>query len=405
MATGDLDADGATDLLFGTAADRDVIVWGGPWAAARTGAIAARTTLESGRPTTGLLPADLDGDGVLEIVRLGYGPDTGATDDLVWRQVSARAFDRVVLPNSDRRSLAAELVDIDGDGDVEIWVTRDVGWAQGADSVYDRLPSGREWIDIADRLGADLAVDGMGVTVADLTDDGVLDVYVSDLGDNEVLVGAPDRPFTPVDDIGVARIRPPGAGDSVISSSWASAAIDVNLDGRLDLVVANGGFGPDADIPNKIPGTSIAVDDPPAILVARRDGRYADVWPQLDLPWSGRARGMAAGDLDLDGDTDLAIVVHGEGLRVYRNDSVGRSVRVVTDPACERAGTTVTVRSDLGRITTLLSPHTFLGAHAVEVVAGVDGPATVDISRGSMRTTATVDAMPDRSLVSAACPG
>jgi hypothetical protein len=44
------------------------------------------------------------------------------------------------------------------------------------------------WVDIAADLHADLAIDGMGLTVADLSVDGVLDGYVSDLGDNEILI-------------------------------------------------------------------------------------------------------------------------------------------------------------------------------------------------------------------------
>jgi hypothetical protein len=70
-------------------------------------------------------------------------------------------------------------------------------------------------------MGVALEIDGMGVTVADLTGDGTLDAYVSDVGENEFLAGG-DARFTPWVDSGAARIRPPGTGDTIVSSSWGS---------------------------------------------------------------------------------------------------------------------------------------------------------------------------------------
>lgn len=233
------------------------------------------------------------------------------------------------------------------------------------------------WTDRAAELGADMAIDGMGVTIADLTGDGRLDTYLSDLGDNELLEAVPGGTFRSRRDVGLARIRPPAASQDMISSSWASAAIDVNLDGRLDVIVANGGFAPDSDVVNKVDGTTIIEDDPPAILLARADSTYADVWSDLDLVWSGRARGMSVGDLDDDGDTDVVLVLHGGGLRVLRNDSTAPSLRVRPAPGCDSAGASVTVASGHGRAASLISPHTFLGAHAAEVVIGARGPTRV----------------------------
>ena len=113
----------------------------------------------------------------------------------------------------------------------------------------------------------------MGVTVADLTGDGNLDGYVSDLGGNEFLERAGPG-FVSSAESGALRIRPPGADDGIVSSSWGSGAADVNLDGIIDLVVVNGGL-PFSRVENKISGTLIEVDDPPAILIGLGDGTYA----------------------------------------------------------------------------------------------------------------------------------
>ena len=86
-----------------------------------------------------------------------------------------------------------------------------------------------------------MEVDGMGVTVTDLTGDGTLDGYLSDRGGNEFLERVGPG-FVFAVESGVSRIRPPGADDGIVSSSCGPGAADVNLDGIIDLVVVNGGM-------------------------------------------------------------------------------------------------------------------------------------------------------------------
>lgn len=369
VTAGDLDDDGAVDLVVGMSRGDDVIVWGGRWLRNRDLRQAETDDLPGGDPTTGLAVAELSGDGMPDLLRLGYGPPERASRDVVWEQNERRNFEAVELPNSARRSLAAELADLDGDGLVDIWVTRDIGWQEGGDSVYSRGgQADGSWSDVAEALGADLEIDGMGVTVADLVGDDGLDGYLSDVGENDILAGGAGG-FTPVHDTGAARIRAPDAHSAVVSSSWASGATDLNLDGRLDLVVVNGGFDGRA-IANKVPDTDVALTDPPSVLLGLGRGRYAEVWPELDLPWDGTSRGMAIGDLDGDGDGDVVIVNHGGGLLAYRNDTAGVAVTVRSDPTCVAAGWIAQARTGKGRIRTLLAAHTFLGAHAPEVSLG-----------------------------------
>ncbi len=370
VTAADVDRDGWPDLLVARDAENDLVVWGGEWVG--NGAPADEATgLAGTQPSAGLIAAELSGDGALDIVRLGRGDGTDAPD-IVWTADphEPRSFVPTPLGRGQGPTMAAEIVDIDGDGLLDIWATRDVGWDLDPDSLYSRRrdPTG-SWFDIAAELGTDLAIDGMGITIADLDGDGTLDAYLSDLGDNEVLLRNGDR-FMVASDTGAARIRPPGAATTTVSSSWASGATDVNLDGQLDLVVANGGFV-SGNVRNKVPGTAVALFDPPAMLVGIGGGRYVDTWPRLELGWDSASRGLTIADFDADGDDDYVLLAVDGSLDALRNDTVGNSVTVVPGPGCHPVGAVVTV--DQGSISarTLLGANTYAGAHSPAVIVGM----------------------------------
>jgi hypothetical protein len=375
----DVDVDGAVDILLGAAEGNDLIIWGGPWLEDIETSSAETTTLPGSDMTTALLAADVSGDERPDIVRLASGLRPTPPPDVVFTQGRPREFQQDALPDSERRSLAGELADIDGDGLLDIWVTRDVGWQDGGDSLYSRLGNAEgPWSDIAEEMGTDLEIDGMGITLTDLNADARLDAVVSDLGDNEVLVSN-EGSFELLPGTGVERIRPPTADGSAISSSWASGTTDLNHDGRLDLVIANGGFVSN-EIPNKIHDTEIQRDDAPAVLLQREDGRYADVWPQLGISWNGASRGMAIGDLDNDGDSDLLFVNHNRPPVALRNDTPGPTSTLLPAKAgCDTAGLIVRAETDQGVSTTLLRHHTFLGVHQPQFVLGVAQRTAIEV--------------------------
>jgi hypothetical protein len=395
----DLDGDGLGEILLGPKEGGVLVIWGDPWVRARDFALAEMTTLLGGNQSTGFATADLDADGLLDIVRIAYGE---SAEDVLFRQTGLRDFETVTLPAGNGRSLAVEIADVDGDGALDIWVTRDTGWQTGADSLYRRADDGT-WEDVAPNLGVAMEIDGMGVTIADLTGDGVLDGYLSDIGENEFLVGTGNG-FTPAFESGAARIRPPGSDLTVVSSSWASGAADINLDGILDLIVVNGGF-PFRSVENKIDGTRIEMDDPPAVFLGLGEGRYTDVWPLLGLGWEGSGRGLAMGDIDNDGDTDLIVTRLAAGPILYRNDSTGTSITVRPAPGCPGQGVVVSVPTESGAVTQLLAAHSFLGSHAPGVVVGRPLPdAEILVQRPGYPPTVIAGSTTTGSPVLVSCP-
>lgn len=391
----DLDLDTWPDILLARSGNQDQIRWGGSWIVDGDPAAATDSYLPGGQPSGILLPVDLAGDRRPEVVRLGRG--TQGTADVIWSSSSSdgeRGYTSIELPNSDRISLAGTIADIDGDGLVDIWVTRDVGWAAGGDSIYSRKASNADtWVDVADELGAALEIDGMGITLADLDGDRDIDAYVSDIGENEILA-ATDSGFAPSPNTGAGRIRPPASPLEVVSSSWASGPADINLDGRLDLVVVGGGF-PDQQVRNKIPNTTITTAEPPAIFVGIGDGQFVDVWPELGLDISVVGRAMTLGDVDNDGDADAILVTRDGRVEALRNDTNRPSLTIALEPNCG-AGIEIAIGAPGRSYMTLLPQFTYGGMHASQITVGMpEGPITVLATRGNKVIT-EVDVLPQR---------
>jgi len=103
--------------------------------------------------------------------------------------------------------------------------------------------------------------------------------------------------------------------------------LDVNLDGALDLLLANGHID---DTVRNI-RRSVAYAQPPQLFLNDGRGRFRDVASQSGASFASPkvARGLACGDFDRDGDLDVLITTNGGDARLYRNDVTNgnRSIR------------------------------------------------------------------------------
>jgi enediyne biosynthesis protein E4 len=163
---------------------------------------------------------------------------------------------------------------------------------------------------------------GMGIDVADFDNSGTPGVVITNF-DNEMIglyrmSGRGFEDIAPQSGVGIASRNSLGFGCSFL---------DVNLDGWLDLAVANGHI--DETVRN-IRG-NVGYAQPAQLFLNNQHGVFhdvaADVGGNFDQPKVGR--GLAYADFDRDGDLDLLITTNNGPAYLYRNDQLSgnRSIR------------------------------------------------------------------------------
>jgi enediyne biosynthesis protein E4 len=225
--------------------------------------------------------------------------------------------------DSSSKSLGVALLDYDQDGWPDIFVANDTQ----PNKLYRNLHNGK-FRDVGLEAGVALSQDGkaragMGVDAADFDGSGRPGLAVTNF-DNEM--------------IGLYRPQATGAYLDVASRSGVGIAsltrlgfgcvfADLDLDGALDLVVANGHI--DETVRN-IRG-NVGYAQPPLLFLNQGNATFRDVAAAVGLEFAQPrvGRGLACGDFDRDGDVDLLMTTNNGPAVLFRNDqsSGNRSVR------------------------------------------------------------------------------
>jgi hypothetical protein len=233
MAVGDVDGDGRDDLAF---VDETAT-----WVTSGNGAAPATTVSLPASGGHGVELADIDGDGLDDVVVGLWDPlPTGQPGVSVHLAIAGGGF-AAPLSYPTGSSLpepqALRVADIDADGAVDLLVSNSytsgsIAQREARVSVLPGLGDGTFGAaEVVDRR----FIDGSDVEVADIDGDGALDVV---LGGAEVLFGDGTGAF--LDGHGLALSTggdgypyggPPNAPDAV--------AVDLDEDGVTDLAVAN----------------------------------------------------------------------------------------------------------------------------------------------------------------------
>jgi hypothetical protein len=204
--------------------------------------------------------------------------------------------------------------DVDGDGDVDLYVANDATpnllFLNRGDGTFEErgLLQGVAF----SQDGAEQA--GMGTDMGDYDGDGRMDIVVTNFShDTNTLYRNQGGLFQ------VATFAAGLGATTLDRLGWGVAFVDLDHDGWQDLFVSNGHTYPQMDGR----GLGTAYRQANQVFLNNRDGSFKDVskhaGPGLQVVES--SRGAAFGDLDNDGDTDVVVVNLGAPPTLLRNDS------------------------------------------------------------------------------------
>jgi len=252
--------------------------------------------------------------------------------------------------------------DFDNDGWPDLYVAKDFG---ALDSLYRNNHDGT-FTDVINRYVPHTAFSAMGVDLGDVNNDGLTDLFVSDMAatthekdhrgiaasrslSTEGGEGSAVTPQYPRNALllntGMGPLREAAflAGLTATDWTWSVRWEDLDNDGRLDLHVTNGMNREyqNVDLRDRI----ILAETPAERMQIMRsspelqethlayrnlgDLQFQEVGKPWGLDQKGISFGAAFGDFDGDGDLDLVFANYQKGVTLLRNDSdTGHSIIV-----------------------------------------------------------------------------
>ena len=203
-------------------------------------------------------------------------------------------------------AFTASWLDHDNDGDADFYLVNDDIHGGGHNRHWrNDGPDGvGGWIftEIAVAAGTATSVNGMGLGVGDLDNDGWLDLCFSNIAESHVLRNLGDGNYEDI--TSTCGIVPP----TVSRVGWGTVFFDIENDGWLDAYVVNGpifGSAPERNV----------------LLQNQRDLTFVDIATEAGVASGHRGRSASIVDFDGDGFVDLFVGNLGEPPQLYRNTS------------------------------------------------------------------------------------
>ena len=213
------------------------------------------------------------------------------------------------------KSLGVAMLDFDQDGWPDLLVANDTQ----PNKLYRNLRNGK-FKDVAVEMGLAFSDEGkaragMGVDCADFDNSGQPGIIITNF-DNEML-GLYRSNGKSFDDVAMQA----GLGSASRNTlGFGCVFFDADLDGRLDLAVANGHID---DTVRNIRG-NVGYAQAPQLFLNQSDSKFLEVAAQLGggFAQSKVGRGLAVADFDRDGDLDLLLTTNNGPAYLYRNDQL-----------------------------------------------------------------------------------
>ncbi len=409
-AAGDYDGDGDLDLYLTAVGENRLLQnEGGRFedATARAGVAGGRWRSEGGKESpewsTGTAWVDVDGDGWIDLFVCNYvrwSPETdlfttidgvnksyatpqpyeGSTCRL-YRNRGDGSFEEVTkragVYNPKGKSLGVAVADFNGDGHPDLVVTNDTQpnflYRNRGDGTFEEvgLASGIAY-DEAGRARA-----GMGVDVGSLDNDGKLAIAIGNFSREPVSFYRQSWEDFFIDEAGRRQI----ARSTLLPLTFGLLFFDYDLDGYLDLVLANGHLEPEINRVQK----EITYAQQTQLFWNDGGGRFQDVTDQSGNAFALRVvgRGLAYGDVDGDGDLDLVLAANGGPAVLMRNEGpAGGAVRVHlrgAAPNRQALGAVVTaVAGDLEQRAMVRTGSSYLSQSETTLTFGLGARTRVD---------------------------
>ena len=211
------------------------------------------------------------------------------------------------------KSLGVALIDYDLDGWPDLFVANDTQ----PNKLYRNLRNGT-FSDVALDAGVAFSADGkaragMGVDAGDFDNSGRPGLVVTNFEHEMIGLYREVRPGA-FEDVAIRA----GVGQpSRQSLGFGCVFADMDLDGRLDLVVVNGHI----DEPLREMRGTVGYAQPPQLFL-NRGGHFDDVAAEAgaDFVRPKVGRGLACGDFDRDGDVDVLLTANNGAAQLFRAD-------------------------------------------------------------------------------------
>ena len=270
------------------------------------------------------------------------------------------------------RGLGVVPGDIDNDGDMDIYVAND----KDMNLLFINNGKGR-FTEQALLMGVGfngngLAEAGMGVDFGDVNRDGWLDIFVTNFsGETNTLYLNKKSGFL------VDATLETGLGKpSIPFLAFGTKFVDLNLDGWLDIYVANGHVIDNINLFNR----EYQHAQPNQVFINQGNGTFIDKTTKIggDLLKPAVSRGVAFGDMDNDGDIDFIVSNNNDKAELLLNEGAPKNNWIgfeLEGRSCNRQaiGSKIIITTDSGNQTAYVNPAgSYLTSNDKRVLFGID---------------------------------
>ena len=393
LSAGDFDGDGLSELILLQRNGISDSIW------SLEGEVSTLPESDGHSITASVGDANLDG--WLDVFIARHHPDpiydtlksvdlTGTGNSVLLNTKGTLTELENALPEADVEALTfmGAWLDTDGDQDLDLYTANDFGMFVEPNQLLEN--TGGEVFTRVDDTGAQIAMNAMGIAADDFDGDGTVDIYVSDIGSPNLLIGDGVNGF--IDATLSLGADIPIDDEHVLS--WGVVATDFDANGWSDLFVTSGPIN--------------FWDDTVANEYETEEGGYvSDLFAQADVafrgdengftPWDSSfeqidiGRSIVSGDLDRDGRPELVTVgwfdVEDPVLRIWKVEEPCGNSATLTLP-----WTAVGAKIEAREHATFFAPTSTYSSSAPQVFIALGGldETTASVTLPNGETTSVV---------------